>query len=91
MLAWLEFFERHFNTILLALMGLGAWFGTLHLMNMKGMDPSNVAWAREQTATVLGALLGLLTGYKIGVAVAAEQTVKAEKNKAKEDTDAPVS
>ena len=84
--AWLEFLERHFNTLLLAAMGLGAWYGTLHLMNMKGMDPSNVAWAREQTSTILGALLGLLTGDKVGVAVG--QAIAAKKDNMKESDNA---
>lgn len=86
MAAFLEFLERHFNTILLALMGLGAWFGTLHLMHVKGMDMTNIAWAREQTSTILGGLLGLLTGYKVGVA--AGQAIAAKNDKPKGDDDA---
>ena len=61
-----DFLRENFSVLLLAFMGLGAWAGTIHLMHSAGMDASNVAWAREQSASIIGALLGLLTGYKAG-------------------------
>ena len=63
-----DFLRENFSVLLLAFMALGAWAGTIHLMHSTGMDVSNVAWAREQSASIIGALLGLLTGYKVGQA-----------------------
>ena len=76
---WREFWEKHFNTVLLAILAVAAWAGTMHLIHTPGILPENVAWAREQTATRIGALLGLLTGYKVGEAIGRSMAEKSNK------------
>ena len=62
---------EHFMVLLLAVLALGAWAGTLHLIHTTGIPAENVAWAREQTATIIGALLMLITGRSAKAVTAA--------------------
>lgn len=62
----MDWFKSVFNVLLLAVLCCAAWSATIHLMHLPAADASNVAWAREQTGTLIGGLLGLLTGYTAG-------------------------
>lgn len=62
----MDWFKSVFNVLLLAVLVCAAWSATIHLMHIPGVEASNVAWAREQTGTLIGGLLGLLTGYQLG-------------------------
>jgi hypothetical protein len=77
----LDFLKEHFNVLLLAVLALAAWGGAMSLMHTQGMAESNVAWAREQASTIIGALLGLLTGYRLGTASKTESGSSNEDGK----------
>lgn len=64
--SWGQWFRQNFDKILLAVLWIGALLFTLHMMH-DSMDKDNVAWGREAAGTVLGALLGLITGSRLAL------------------------
>lgn len=68
--ALLEFIKENFDKLLLTFLFLIIFSATVH-MAYHNMDASDVAWARESAGTILGGLLGLITGYRMATAAAA--------------------
>lgn len=58
---WGKWFRDSFDKMLLAFLFLGL-VALVHHMASHQMEAGTVAWAREQSGTVLGGLLGLITG-----------------------------
>jgi hypothetical protein len=58
---WGQFFRGNFDKLLLFFLLLIVLVLVLHMAHDKA-DASNIAWGREQAGTILGALLGLITG-----------------------------
>jgi hypothetical protein len=56
--SWGQFLRNNFDKVMLFLLLLIVLGVVLYLRG----DKDNIGWAREQTGTVLGALLGLITG-----------------------------
>ena len=61
-------FKSNFDKLLLLLLFMGLVVLVLHMSHDK-LDEEQVSWAREMTGTVLGGLLGLVTGTRIGLAM----------------------
>lgn len=60
-MTWAAWARTNFNVMLLTVILAGLLMFTLH-MSHDSMDREMVAWGREETAAVLGALLLALTG-----------------------------
>lgn len=60
-----DFFSDHFTVFLLFSWTVGMLFYVLHIAH-HDPDKELLGWAREVTAGVIGALLGMLTGMKVG-------------------------
>jgi hypothetical protein len=71
LLAWSKHLRENFDKILLVLLVYAAAVMVIH-MSHDAMDKDNIAWGREITGTVLGGLMGLVTGRAIGAAQAKE-------------------
>lgn len=65
-MTWKEWFFHNFDKILLFLVWLVCLRFVWKLMTMPAIPPETVAWAREAAGTVLGAILGVITGAAIG-------------------------
>lgn len=59
-----RFAKDNFDKLLLALIFFGAVVLVVHLTHDQ-RDADLILWAREQAGTVLGALLGLITGHAL--------------------------
>lgn len=59
--SWGQILRANFDKLLLFVLLLIMLAVVLHLTHGQS-DASNIAWGREQSGTVLGALLGLITG-----------------------------
>lgn len=59
-----SFFKDNFDKILLSFLFLVIFSADLHMAYHRA-DASVVAWGRESAGTILGGLLGLITGLKI--------------------------
>ncbi len=57
----MDFLKQHFDRFLLSILFIVMVLMVLHLAH-KMADPSVISWAREEAGTILGALLGLITG-----------------------------
>ena len=66
--SWGCWFKDNSDKFLLAAITLSCYMGVLHMTHEK-VDIDNIHWAREITGEVLGALLGLVTGVRIGQAM----------------------
>ncbi|SRR5260221_7928045 len=78
------FIVTNFNIILLFGWVVFMLFYVLHISH-DGADKELIGWSREVTAGVIGALLGMLTGAKMGLELARKTVLEA---KAK-DADTP--
>lgn len=73
-----SFVKENFDKLLLS----GIVIYMVHvvvILSMWTVDPSTVSWARELTSGAMGALLGLITGIRVGQ--------KIEQDKQREDRD----
>lgn len=61
-----DFIEGHFDKLLLALIV----FWLANRATMPGIEEHAAGWAREQASAALGALIGLITGVRLGIAIA---------------------
>lgn len=75
--SWGCWFKDNSDKFLLATIALSCYMGVLHMTHEK-VDIDNIHWAREITGEVLGALLGLVTGVRIGQALS--QTSFTQRN-----------
>lgn len=64
---WREFFLENFDKLLLAALFIYCTLFAVYLMAMHGPG-EHVAWGREMCGTILGALLGLITGHALASA-----------------------
>lgn len=71
-----EFLKTQFDKLLLTFLFLTVFFSVI-IMVHNHIEPSVVSWGRETAAGFSGALLGLITGMKVGMAIAA---TKGESN-----------
>lgn len=75
--SWREFFQRNFDKFLLLFLYLTLLSVVLALLVLgKPPDQGAVSWAREAAGTVLGGLLGLITGVRIGAASGAGNAIR---------------
>jgi hypothetical protein len=59
-----RFIDRNFDKLLLTSIFAFICIMVLHMMHDKGgIDNDHILWAREMAGTVLGGLLGLITGH----------------------------
>jgi hypothetical protein len=61
---WGKFFRDNFDKILLVMLYGSLLFIVFHMAHEK-VDPNHISWVREEAGTVIGALLGLITGAKL--------------------------
>lgn len=61
---WSAFIRDNFDKLLLVFLFLCALSALLHLVHHNS-DMEQVHWAREVVDTILGALLGLITGHAL--------------------------
>lgn len=64
---WREFFMENFDKLLLAGMFIYSTLFAVWLMHAAA-GREHVAWGRELVGTILGALLGLITGHALASA-----------------------
>jgi hypothetical protein len=64
MKTWACFIQDNFDKLLLALIFLGSCVLVIHLAH-DSRDGDLILWGREIAGTVLGALLGLITGHAL--------------------------
>jgi hypothetical protein len=74
-----DFVVEHFAILLLFWMAVGLMFYVLHIAHHDA-DRELLSWSREVTAGVMGALLGLLTGAKVGSEMAKRKALEETKN-----------
>jgi hypothetical protein len=67
LIAWSKFIRDSFDKILLFVLTIALVLLVLHMSHDK-LDEEQVSWAREITGTVLGGLLGLITGRAMAAA-----------------------
>lgn len=72
LLAWSRFVRDSFDKILLFVLTLTLIGLVLHMSHDK-LDSDQISWAREITGTVLGGLLGLITGRAMASAAKKEE------------------
>lgn len=70
---WGKWFRDNFDKLLLFVTFLFTCFLVVHLVH-DTRDSDQILWAREMAGTVLGALLGLITGH----ALASRTTASAQ-------------
>ncbi len=72
---WSKHYRDNFDKLLLFFLALALVLLVLHMSHDQA-DVSQVAWAREITGTVLGGLLGLITGRAIASATSTREEEK---------------
>lgn len=75
-----NFFVDHFAILLLFWWTVGMLLYVLHIAH-HAPDKDLLSWGREVTAGVIGALLGILTGAKIGEEKQKNKEIKEAKEK----------
>jgi ABC-type nitrate/sulfonate/bicarbonate transport system permease component len=69
LIAWSKFVRDSFDKIVLLFLTLVLIALVLHMAHDK-LDEAQISWAREMTGTVLGGLLGLITGRALATSSA---------------------
>lgn len=64
-LSLFDFVRQNIDKVILLIVFIYVFHATLGLIAIPGVDAATIAWAREIAGTVLGGLLGLVTGYAI--------------------------
>ena len=59
---WRDWIQHNADKILLVFIWLVTLSFVWHLLGRPGISAENISWAREAAGTVLGAILGLITG-----------------------------
>ena len=62
---WTTFIQVNFDKLLLTVMWVVQLIVVLLLVTV-ARDMSSISWARELTGTVVGALIGIITGASLG-------------------------
>ena len=70
-----QFVHENFDKLLLALLYLILLSTVLHLAHWQA-DQSLVSWARDQAGIIVGALIGLITGFRAGRAEGVSSEIK---------------
>ena len=83
MAEWTKWLRENFDKVLLAGLFVFLCVFVMH-MSHDVTDKDNILWAREMTGTVLGGLLGLITGH----AMAARTTASSGQNSVTSTTEA---
>jgi hypothetical protein len=79
-IAWSKFVRDSFDKVLLFVLTLALIALVLHMAHDK-LDEGNVSWARELTGTVLGGLLGLITGRALASGAKSQEVHDGETTK----------
>lgn len=66
---FLFWFYQEFNKLLLVLLLCVLFVIILHGLHDPSHDKDSIHWFREQANTVMGCLLGLITGVRIGMSI----------------------
>ena len=61
-MSWKDWFQQNSDKLLLFVLYLVSLSFVFHLLHLHAAPPETVSWAREAAGTVLGAILGLITG-----------------------------
>lgn len=60
-----QFIDEHFNVLILVLLFIGAGSVLLHVVH-HAQDQTVVNWLEHVSDQILAALLGMMTGYRLG-------------------------
>lgn len=64
-MTWREWFQQNTDKLLLSVIWFISLLFVLFLILRSGVSPENISWAREASGTILGAILGLITGVAL--------------------------
>jgi hypothetical protein len=70
-----DFIEKHFDKLLLAAI-IVYMIHVVVFLAIYVKQPETIAWARELTSGFVGALIGLITGVRVGMKMAEESAKK---------------
>jgi hypothetical protein len=62
---WKEWLQRNADRLILMVLYMGSLSFVLHLVHSPNVSAENISWAREAAGTILGAILGLITGASL--------------------------
>jgi hypothetical protein len=74
LIAWSKHFRDNFDKMLLFSLVIGLIAVVIHMSHDK-IDEDHISWAREITGTVLGGLMGLVTGRALAMAARTKSEV----------------
>ena len=64
-MSWKDWFQANSDKLILLGLYMVSLSFVLHLEHLSGATAENISWAREAAGTVLGAILGLITGASL--------------------------
>ncbi len=75
-MSWKDWLDHNTDKFILVALFVALLLLVLHLIHSPGTSPENLSWAREAAGTVLGAIIGMITGQSLAARRAAQEKPK---------------